>query len=67
MSSNAKPTVIDDKAADDYTVQVDRNSGLVRILHRCGPDVLSYQVLPSEDAYKMAQKILSAYDQLEGI
>lgn len=57
----------DPKAADDYEVAIDREQGLMRILHRNSTGVLSYQVLPSDEAYGLAQKILKGYDQLENI
>jgi hypothetical protein len=68
-ASQSKPKLGNDdpKAADDYEVAIDREKGLMRIIHRNGAGILSYQVLPSDDAYNLAQKILKGYDQLEGI
>lgn len=58
---------IDQKAADDYEVQIDRESGLMRIMHCNNGITLSYQILQSDEAYIFAQKILRGYDQLEGL
>lgn len=67
----------DAKRLDDPTFQahgyfIDRadEDKEVRIVFCCKPDqkgVLSYIVLDSPDAYEMAQAILKAYDQLEGV
>lgn len=57
----------DGKLADDFEIAIDRGQGLMRILHRNNSGVLSYQVLPADEAYALAQKILKGYDQLEGI
>jgi len=61
------PANADPKVADGYEVAIDRDQSLMRILHRNATGVLSYQVLPADEAYALAQKILQGYDQLEGI
>lgn len=58
---------IDPKSADDYEVAIDKEQGLMRILHCNNEGVLSYQVLSSDEAYQFAQKILRGYDTLEGL
>lgn len=59
---------IDEKAADDYAVQINRTTGQVRVAHRSAAHgLISYQDLDADEAYAFAQAILRGYDQLEGI
>ena len=59
---------IDPKSACDYRVQIDKQTGLMRVLH-CNTkgEAISYQILQSDEAYTFAQSILRGYDQLEGL
>lgn len=56
-------------AADSWRVQVNRQAGTVRVsmLDHKTKKVLSVYESKAEDAYTLAQRILQAYDVIEGI
>ena len=60
--------LLDPLQAHDYRVQIADNVGLIRIQHiGVSGEVLSYQTLDAEEAYRLAHEILRGYDRLEGL
>ena len=60
--------LIDPIQAQDYRVQIADNIGQIRIQHiSVTGEVLSYQTLDADEAYKLAHEILKGYDRLEGL
>ena len=60
---------LDDEAfeSDKHQIELDSESRAMRLVFLRGENVLAHMVLDSDDAYDLAQRILDAYDKLEGI
>jgi len=60
--------LLDPKEASDYRVQVADNIGQLRIQHiNVAGEVISFQTLDPDEAYRFATAILKGYDRLEGL
>lgn len=60
--------LIDPTEALDYRVQVADSIGQLRIQHiGASGEVLSFQTLDPDEAYKFATEILKGYDRLENL
>lgn len=53
--------------AEGYEIGIQRERGEVMVRLTDNDDCGAQLVLFSEDAYKLAQRIMKAYDELEGI
>jgi hypothetical protein len=60
--------LLDPKQAQDYRVRVADNVGQIQIQHiNVAGELISYQTLDADEAYRFAMQILKGYDRLEGL
>lgn len=68
VAPSIEGTLLDPKQAQDYRVRVADNTGQMMIQHiNVAGEVISFQTLDADEAYRFATQILKGYDRLEGL